>query len=112
MVKVLFNVQSNFQINQPKIIQAIKNRLNELDYDQPVVIEVAVVGSRKMAELNKQYRGKSGPTDVLSFEMNQPQLPDGVVRLGEIVICPPETDQIDKMIIHGLNHLLGIHHND
>lgn len=110
MVRVVFNIQSGYRVNQQQIIQAVKKRLKQVDFNQSVIVEIAIVSPEKMAQLNQQYRGKSGPTDVLSFEMNQPQLPDGIVRLGEIVICPPETDKIDKMVVHGLNHLLGIHH--
>ena len=112
MVKVLFNIQGKYSLNKTQIIKAINLRLKQLKLSDDIELSVVLVDPKTMAKLNKQYRGKSGPTDVLSFSMRQPQMPDGVVRLGEVVICPEKlTDKIDKMIIHGLNHLLGIHHD-
>jgi len=51
-------------------------------------------------------------TDVLSFPLEKETGPDGVTRLGDILVCPPKAgDQsLEFLILHGLNHLLGIHH--
>lgn len=94
-----------------------------------VEVEVAVVGKRKMSELHKVYMQIPGPTDVLSFPLNDPaddrpfiSSPDGVLRLGDIVVCYSVAveealekqckvdDQIKFLAEHGLMHLLGYHH--
>ena len=51
-------------------------------------------------------------TDVLSFPLEKEIGPDGVMRLGDILVCPEraEGQSLDFLILHGLNHLLGIHH--
>jgi len=102
----------------------IKNRLtNEIEVD------IQVVGKRKMSELHRVYMKLDGPTDVLSFPLNDPEddrpfmaSPDGVLRLGDIVVCYPVAveealekqckvdSQIQFLAEHGLMHLLGYHH--
>ncbi len=76
-----------------------------------------------MRALNRQYRGKNGTTDVLSFCMREGPFAD--VRpdlLGDIVISVPVaekqahtaghslTREIDLLLVHGLLHLLGYDH--
>ena len=76
-------------------------------------------------ELNREYRGVDEATDVLSFPLLEdeavevPELP--VLALGDIVICPEETerlhpelsreDAIILMIAHSFLHLLGYDHD-
>jgi len=94
-----------------------------------IEVDVQVVGARKMAELHKVYMQLAGPTDVLSFPLNDPAddrpfiaSPDGVLRLGDIVVCYSVAvqealekqclvdSQIQFLAEHGLMHLLGYHH--
>lgn len=94
-----------------------------------VEVDVQVVGKRKITELHKVYMQLSGPTDVLSFPLNDPgderpfiASPDGVLRLGDIVVCYGVAveealekqckvdEQINFLAEHGLMHLLGYHH--
>lgn len=61
------------------------------------------------AEMKKLLDGKYH--DVLSFPLDRDtSYPDGVVRLGDIVICDKEKDK-EFLAHHGCLHLLGIHHN-
>jgi probable rRNA maturation factor len=79
-------------------------------YDGHVAIEF--VGEARIAELNAAHRGKTEPTDVLSFPMDGNEaLADGVPReLGDIVICPPHTADLREAIVHGTLHLTGMDH--
>lgn len=86
-------------------------------------VSVVVVDETAMAELNQQYRGKDGPTNVLSFPAD---LPEGVplALLGDIVLCSPlvekEAQQQGKkleahwthLVVHGTLHLLGYDHEN
>jgi probable rRNA maturation factor len=87
-------------------------------------LTVRVVDEAEMNALNRQYRGKDGATNVLSFPF---EAVGGVTTglLGDIVICAPvvasEAVAQDKplqahwahMVIHGVLHLLGYdHHKD
>ena len=75
-------------------------------------VAIEFVDVERIAELNEQWRGKTGPTDVLSFPMDGDDDPgDGVPReLGDIVICPPHTVDLREAIIHGALHLTGMDH--
>lgn len=82
---------------------------------------IRVVDRPEAAVLNERYRGKSGPTNVLSFPF---QPPPGVAcdMLGDIVICAPlvEEEARDQgksarahwahLTIHGVLHLQGFDH--
>ncbi len=78
-------------------------------------VAVAFVDAERIAELNAEHRGKEGPTDVLSFPIDEAE-PDGVGgvpesrELGDIVICPPHTINIREAIVHGALHLVGMDH--
>ncbi|KKU02614.1 MAG: hypothetical protein UX99_C0007G0028 [Candidatus Amesbacteria bacterium GW2011_GWB1_47_26] len=59
-------------------------------------------------EMKKLWDGQVH--DVLSFSLELDKTyPDGVIRLGDIVICDQEKD-IESLVKHGCLHLLGIHH--
>jgi probable rRNA maturation factor len=76
-------------------------------------LSVALIGQKEITELNKDYRKKDKPTDVLSFQYN---------ILGEIVICPEVVranakkfnstfkKELARVLIHGILHLLGYSH--
>ncbi len=84
-------------------------------------VEICIVGTTQSAELNRHYRHKTGPTNVLSFSAD---LPRGVPLplLGELIICAPviarEAAEQNKpvsahwahMVVHGTLHLLGYDH--
>jgi probable rRNA maturation factor len=86
-------------------------------------LSIRLVDETESADLNETYRGKTGPTNVLSFPFDSdvdliPAL------LGDLVICVPvverEADEQTKlrehhwahMVIHGCLHLLGYDHID
>ena len=75
-----------------------------------------------IAELNAEHMGKSGPTDVLSFPMDDEPL-DGVpTLLGDVVISPAVAadqfaehagtidDELALLVVHGILHVLGHDH--
>jgi probable rRNA maturation factor len=75
-------------------------------------LAIEFVAPARIAELNEAFRGKPGPTDVLSFPIDgDEEVPDGVPReLGDIVICPPHTADLREAIVHGALHLMGMDH--
>jgi len=86
---------------------------NQINPD--ALLNVAFVSKDEIQSLNKKYRHKNKPTDVLSFPIwkERSLIPKkGKVALGDIIICPEQTE-IDKnlkmLVRHSLNHLIGIH---
>lgn len=93
-----------------------------------VKIEVALVTDAKIAKLNREYRGKDAPTDVLSFgEFAHPTEVEYVttptVDLGTLILSLPYIRRSAKedgvswkkefvfVFVHGVLHLLGHDHS-
>ena len=79
-------------------------------------ISLAFVNKEEIKKLNKKFRGKNKPTDVLSFGSipnSKFQIPNSDY-LGEIVICPEivkeNGEKLARVLIHGILHLLGYEH--
>ena len=87
----------------------------------PAVASMLITDIDEMQQLNKRYRDKDKPTNVLSFPMQLPVEVD-VFLLGDIVLCAPvikqEASQQSKseishwahMVVHGMLHLQGYDH--
>jgi probable rRNA maturation factor len=73
-------------------------------------VAVEFVGAQRIAELNETHRGEPGPTDVLSFPIDEADAPFGPRELGDIVICPEHTEDLREAIVHGALHLTGMDH--
>jgi probable rRNA maturation factor len=98
----------------------------------PYEVSLVFTDSEKVKQLNRDYRGVDEPTDVLAFYMF-PQKgadssfalpPDGVTRLGEVIISYPQAvaqakeqghspqRELALLVIHGILHLLGYDHEE
>jgi len=105
-------------------------------------VSLLFVDEDAIAALNAQFLGKEGPTDVLSFPIEDEPGPTGrspdfggsgpgalpeegpLSLLGDVVICPavagrnavahevPFEDEVALLVVHGLLHLLGMDHQD
>ncbi len=83
-------------------------------------LSVLITGDEEIRELNKTYRGKDRPTDVLSFPMGDRI--DGKLILGDVVISLDTAqrqaqdlghsleDEVERLLAHGIIHLLGYDH--
>lgn len=99
--------------------------------DRAVTVEISVklTADNEVHALNRQYRGKDQPTNVLSFPMVQTDMLDGLansddgeVLLGDLVlaagVCAREAedkgialaDHAAHLLVHGVLHLLGYDH--
>lgn len=87
------------------------------------VITLTLIGDNEIKEINKKYRDKNKPTDVLSFsyfDIKTPKLPDDL--LGEIMISVDMAkvqaeergvslnEELETLFIHGLLHIFGYTH--
>lgn len=103
-------------------------------------ISLIITGQERIQELNRQYRGKDKPTDVLSFSMAEVEEeneneeegedektafispPDDMIHLGEVIISYPQAviqsqershsirREMAILIVHGVLHILGYDH--
>jgi probable rRNA maturation factor len=73
-------------------------------------VAVEFVDAARIAALNVEHRGKPGPTDVLSFPVDEDGPPAGPRELGDVVICPEHTEDLVEAVVHGVLHLTGMDH--
>ncbi|MGH2855486.1 MAG: rRNA maturation RNase YbeY [Solirubrobacteraceae bacterium] len=74
-------------------------------------LAIEFVDTVRIASLNAEHRGKSGPTDVLSFPIDGAAPGEqGARELGDVVICPGHTEDLCEAIVHGVLHLVGMDH--
>jgi probable rRNA maturation factor len=73
-------------------------------------VAVEFVDAARIAELNLAHRGKQGPTDVLSFPVDERGPAAGPRELGDVVICPEHTEDLLEAVVHGVLHLTGMDH--
>jgi probable rRNA maturation factor len=75
-----------------------------------------------MADLHERYMHEPGPTDVLSFPLDEDdRTEDGRRVLGDVVIAPAvaatnnpadPTAEVQLLLVHGILHLLGYDHEE
>ena len=94
-------------------------------------VGIVVTGQEMVQQLNRSYRGKDEPTDVLAFSTRDEAdgsrfifAPDGLLHLGEVIISYPQAAvqaeehghllkrELSILLIHGLLHLLGYDHEE
>lgn len=100
-----------------RIVPYLRRRLraaHRLLKSPPRELSVALVSDATMADLHQRYLGISGPTDVLSFELERDRR--GRVTAGEVIVCIPQARRQGTAglkreallcAVHGLLHLCG-----
>lgn len=105
------------------------NKFPSFDRENNFVINLTLCGKRRIQSLNREYRKKDYPTDVLTFPFYEDLrkkrsrefiLPD--VELGDIIICKDVAkrqasefnisvnDELIHLAIHGILHIVGFDH--
>lgn len=89
-------------------------------------LSLELIGERRMRRLNREYRKKDRPTDVLAFPIREAVMPRGMrpvtQMLGDVVISLPTAvrqarearrsidDELAMLLVHGVLHLCGYDH--
>ena len=99
--------------------------LEYMDAPDACEVSISLVDADEIHELNRTYRGIDKPTDVLSFECDDPwgtYEPDTPIEIGDVVIALDVVDgqraqfgtsleqEASLMLVHSLLHLLGYDH--
>lgn len=130
-MNIEINNESGVEVDEAAIISVAQYSLTELNVDPVAELSIILVDIEAMSSLHEEWMDEPGPTDVLSFPMDE--LRPGSFRgeereeepesiLGDIVLCPEfATDQAAKaghsldaelalLTVHGVLHLLGYDH--
>jgi probable rRNA maturation factor len=87
-------------------------------------VDVTLVGERRMARLNREYKGRRGAPEILTFVYDDDPSPRGEGTAGEILICwkrlAASAARLDvsrraylfRLVAHGLSHIEGFSHRD
>ncbi len=101
-------------IGPPELPEEVVHRLSALALASAGIedghLAVEFVGAERIAELNAEHRAVTGPTDVLSFPIDEGGKAHGERELGDVVICPEHTEDLAEAVVHGVLHLVGMDH--
>jgi probable rRNA maturation factor len=126
-LSIEINNETEFDIDHVRVLRLAEYALDQLHIHPAAELAIQFVGEEPMSLLHEQWMDEPGPTDVLSFPMDElrpgtveDQTPAGL--LGDIVVCPsyaeaqaekaghPLINEILLLITHGILHLLGYDH--
>ena len=98
------------------------------DVARGVEAEIVLADAETVQELNRLYRGRDEPTDVLSFASSEgaffQESPEEKPSLGEVIVCLPLAEaqaqaagravggEVAHLLVHGLLHVLGYDHEE
>ena len=121
------NNESAVEIDESVLLRLTQDNLTALHVSPDADVAIVLVDEGAMEQLHLQWMDEPGPTDVLSFPMDELRpgtedqpTPPGL--LGDIVLCPQVaeaqaktaghtlTDELLLLTAHGILHLLGFDH--
>ncbi len=125
-MKVLISNEQNLvQINEENILALAKNIMQEEKFEENSELSLVFCDDLAIKDLNKQFRNKDEPTDVLSFPLPRNEFKGfkpATILVGDVVISVETAarqakemghelmDEITLLLIHGLLHLAGYDH--
>jgi len=126
-VSVELTNESGFAVDEESLQAVTMHAMASMKVHPDADVAIVLVDENAMADLHLQWMDEPGPTDVLSFPMDElrPGLEgddaaEGI--LGDIVLCPTVAqkqaeaaghsvmDELHLLTVHGMLHLLGFDH--
>jgi probable rRNA maturation factor len=127
-VSIEIDNRSGASCSEVELVDLAAFALQELHVDKRAELEISLVDEAEMTRLHEEWMDESGPTDVLSFPMDELR-PNEIsknnevpVVLGDVVICPDVArkqgdaaghgleQELRILLVHGILHLLGFDH--
>lgn len=121
--------ESGFDVSEDELISVAKFVISKMDVNPGAELSMVLLDSNSMADLHMRWMDLPGPTDVMSFPMDElepggrPDAPEpGPAMLGDIVLCPEFAagqaaaaghslgHELALLTVHGVLHLLGYDH--
>ncbi|MFJ1701934.1 rRNA maturation RNase YbeY [Kitasatospora sp. NBC_00374] len=123
--------ESGWDADEEAILDVARYALDKMRIHPQSELSVILVDSEAMTELHVKWMDLPGPTDVMSFPMDElrpgkegEELPQGL--LGDIVLCPEVAeqqglaaptkhgmdDELQLLTVHGVLHVLGYDHEE
>jgi len=131
-IEVFVEEEFSQVVNEVWVKKVVRQVLKAEGVIPPYEVSLVFTDSETVRQLNREYRGVDEPTDVLAFYMLPQKIadssfvlpPDGVTRLGEVIISYPQAvaqareqghsleRELALLVIHGTLHLLGYDHEE
>ena len=126
----VYNESGMGEVNEEELIDVARFALWSLDVHSSAELSIHIVDLETIADLHVRWLDLPGPTDVMSFPMDEltpgwgrkDGPPPGPGVLGDIMLCPdfaqgqadkaghPLAHELDLLTVHGVLHLLGFDH--
>ena len=115
---------SSVQCNESAIASVSEFALKKMGIHQESELGIRFVNEDEMSQLHVKWMDLTGPTDVLSFPMDELKpnsAANGPGVIGDIVLCPAYAEkngkqslekELELLTVHGVLHLLGFDHED
>ena len=121
--------ESGLDVSEEELISVARFVIRKMDVNPAAELSMVLLDTNAMADLHMRWMDLPGPTDVMSFPMDElepggrPDAPEpGPSMLGDIVLCPQFAEgqakaaghslghELALLTIHGVLHLLGYDH--
>jgi probable rRNA maturation factor len=124
--------EAGIEVDEMGLAEVARFALAQLRIHPLAELSILLVDEQAMTDLHERWMGEPGPTDVLSFPMDElrpPHMDGGRTEhgpdpslLGDVVLCPSVAagqaekaghstqDELELLCVHGILHLLGYDH--
>ena len=121
------NNESGVEVDEQRLVQLARFAMDQLRIHPQAELSILLVDEKTMADYHVRFMDLPGPTDVLSFPMDELRPPSDdeeppLGLLGDIVLCPAVAAEqgaaaghgtqaeLELLLTHGVLHLLGHDH--
>ena len=124
--------EAGIEVDEVGLATVARFTLDQMRIHPLAELSILLVDEQAMTDLHERWMGEPGPTDVLSFPMDElrpPHMDGGRTEhgpdpslLGDVVLCPAvartqaaaaghsQDEELDLLCTHGILHLLGYDH--
>jgi probable rRNA maturation factor len=128
-MSIEINNESGVEVREEELVSLIKHVLNAMFVHPQTEVSVIMADVETMEKLHIEWMDEPGPTDVLSFPMDElrpgtAEMPTPAGLLGDIVLCPVVAqeqaaaaghsmeEELLLLTTHGMLHLMGYDHRE